>query len=191
MTLKHMYFLKYPAIALLLIGCSDFEVSNKDDQSFNENAEPGDYDTGYSEDDDADWEGEEPEVEDDFLALAPSQTDVYVFIANPGRSTVTRVNVFTQEVRTTEVGLDPSIVNVTPDYTTAAVFNNGSDSVSIVDAASLDVLEVEVRDNFNQMKMSPQGGWVGLPSPRNDLKIKLKIDETPIPNLREPTTSLL
>jgi DNA-binding beta-propeller fold protein YncE len=134
------------------------EISN-DASKFNETAP---NDTGDSESDDTDWDGNESEQEDDFLALSPSQTDVFVFIANPARSTVTRVNVFTQEVRTTEVGLDPSIVTVTPDYATAAVFNNGSDSVSIVEAATLDVLEVDVRDNFNQMSMSPQGGWVGL-----------------------------
>ena len=127
----------------------------------------GQYDIKGSEGDDEMDSEPGSEQENDFLALAPAQTDVYVFIANPARSTVTRVNVFTQEVRTTEVGLDPSVVHVSPDYSTAAVFNKGSDSVSIVDAASLDVMEVAVRDNFNQMELSPQGGWVGLYHDKN------------------------
>lgn len=152
-------------LSLLGFGCAEYSAS--------EYKEDGDYDpgldTGYnnSEGDDSDWEEPGSEQENDFLALAPAQTDVYVFIANPARSTVTRVNVFTQEVRTTEVGVDPSVVHVSPDYTTAAVFNKGSDSVSIVDAASLEVMDVSVRDNFNQMQMSPQGAWVGLYHDKN------------------------
>ena len=155
-------------LALIGSGCMSYDMAYEDNDRSGA-PDDGQYDTGYgSEGDDEDWT-EEPgsEQENDFLALAPAQTDVYVFIANPARSTVTRVNVFTQEVRTTEVGLDPSVVHVSPDYSTAAVFNKGSDSVSIVDAASLDVMEVAVRDNFNQMELSPQGGWVGLYHDKN------------------------
>lgn len=103
-----------------------------------------------------------PETEDDFLALPPSQTDVYVFIANPERNTVTRVDVFTLDVRTVEVGADPSLVLVTPEYDYAAVFNRGGDSVSIVESETLEVRTTQVRDNYNAMRMSPDGAWVGL-----------------------------
>ena len=104
----------------------------------------------------------EPEASDDAFLLPPAQTDVFVFIANPERDTVTRVNVLTNEVRTTQVGREPSTVLTTPDYRHAAVFNQGDDSVSIITSATLDVLTVPVRDNFNRMVMSPNGTWVGL-----------------------------
>lgn len=102
------------------------------------------------------------ETEEDSLLLPPAQTDVYVFVANPNRDTVTRVNVLTHEVRTTEVGREPSLVLTTPDYRHAAVFNQGEDSVSIIESESLSVNTVDVRDNFNAMVMSPEGMWVAL-----------------------------
>jgi len=154
--------LTFPALAALCLGgsfgCSDSSLMmerNDGDYSDSGSESEAPYDTGH-------MDGSDSEAEDDFLALEPAQTDVFVFIANPGRGTVTRVNVFTQEVRTTQVGNNPSTVTVAPDYSNAVVFNKGSDSVSIIDSLSLDVLEVGVRDNFNRMKMSPQGSWVGL-----------------------------
>jgi len=125
---------------------------------------------GYAGDDDDDYVYTNndtgvptaPETESDFLALPPAQTEKYVFVANPDRDTVTRVNVRTLEVLTTSVGRDPDIVLTTPDYRTAAVFNRGEDSVSVVDASTLEVTTVEVREDFNQMRMSPDGQWVAL-----------------------------
>lgn len=111
---------------------------------------------------DTDMDSAPPENEDDFLALPPSQTDVYVFVVNPERNTVTRVDVYTLDVKTVEVGADPRLVLVTPDYAHAAVFNRGGDSVSIVDSETLDVRTTRVRDNYNAMRMSPDGKWVGL-----------------------------
>ena len=102
------------------------------------------------------------ENEGDFLALKPSQTDVYVFVANPDRDTVTRVNVFTKEVRTAAVGSNPTAVLTTPDYATCVVFDQGDDAVTILDAPSLVAFDVKVRDNFNNMVMSPDGKWVAL-----------------------------
>jgi DNA-binding beta-propeller fold protein YncE len=48
-------------------------------------------------------------------------------------------------------------VLTTPDYTTAVVFNRGDDSVTVIDAATLDKNTVDVRDNFNDMVLSPDG----------------------------------
>jgi DNA-binding beta-propeller fold protein YncE len=104
----------------------------------------------------------QPEVEEELLALPPAQTDVYVFVANPERDTVTRVNVLTNEVKTRGVGAFPTVVATTPDYSTAVVFNQAGDSVTVIDALTLDAFEVPVRDNYNQMKLSPQGGWATL-----------------------------
>jgi DNA-binding beta-propeller fold protein YncE len=101
-------------------------------------------------------------VEEDLLALPPAQTDVFVFVANPERDTVTRVNVLTNEVKTRSVGAYPTVVATTPDYKTAVVFNQAGDSVTLIDALSLDAFEVPVRDNYNQLKLSPQGAWATL-----------------------------
>ena len=108
-------------------------------------------DTGY------DWGSE---TEDDFLRLVPAATDAYVFVANPTRDTVTRVSVSTLEVVTVEVGSNPAIVATTPDYRRAVTFNQDSDDVSIVQSADLSVQSVPVRENYNQMLLSPDGAWV-------------------------------
>lgn len=126
------------------------------------------YDTGYGNEA-SDAAPEEPsgefddgygsEDESDFLALRPATTNTYVFVANPDRNTVTRISVPSLEVLTTEVGVEPSIVETSSDYTRAVTFNKGSDSLSIIDAETMDVTDVEVRSNLNQMKMSPDGMW--------------------------------
>lgn len=114
------------------------------------------------DDDDGDYTTLPPEAEDDFLALPPAQTDVYVFVANPSRDSLTRINARTLEVRTTNVGQEPTIVLTTPDYRWAVSFNRLDSSVSIVEAATLHRADVPVRPNFNRMKMSPDGTWVVL-----------------------------
>lgn len=121
----------------------------------------GDYDGG-DDDDDTFTQPTPGEVEEDLLALPPAQTERYVFVANPDRDTVTRINVRTLEVDTTAVGDNPDIVLTTPDWSTAAVFNRGDASVTILDAASLDNVTVPVREDYNQMVMSPDGVWVCL-----------------------------
>jgi len=103
-----------------------------------------------------------PEEEDDFLSLKPAQTDLYVFVANPARGTVTRVNVLTRDVKTTEVGNNPSAVITTSDYTGAVVFNKDDDSISIVDAETLNVETVQVRDNLNALALSGDDLWAAL-----------------------------
>jgi DNA-binding beta-propeller fold protein YncE len=146
---------------LILSGCmADNALVGKsmDDSDAEFPAADGDADT----DSDADADDGDSETETDPFALAPAETDIYVFIANPDRDTVTRVNVYSLEVRTTPVGKHPSIVQTTPDYSTAVVFTDGDDSVSIIDAQTLAQTVVKVRANFNQMVMSPDGRWVAL-----------------------------
>lgn len=114
----------------------------------------GGADTGTSDD------GLGSEDENGFVALAPASTNVYVFIANPDRNTVTRVNAASLDVLTTEVGVNPQAVATAPDYQTAVTFNQGTDDVSIIDAETMAVSTVEVRENLNAMEMSPDGEWV-------------------------------
>ena len=106
---------------------------------------------------------EPPEApEDQFALRPPAQTDVYVFVANPLRNTVTRINVRTLRVDTTTVGTDPQIVLTTPDYDTAVVFNRGDETVTLIDAHTLDRRTVPVRSNMNDMVLSPDGAYAVL-----------------------------
>ncbi len=102
------------------------------------------------------------EPEDAFALRPPAQTDIYVFVANPERNTVTRVNVRTLAVDTTSVGFDPQIVLTTPDRRKAVVFNRGDASVTILDASTLDKQFVDVRANMNDMVVSPDGSYAVL-----------------------------
>ncbi|HMV65654.1 MAG TPA: YncE family protein [Myxococcota bacterium] len=102
------------------------------------------------------------ETEDDRRWLRPAESDVFVFVANPANDTVTRVNARTLEVRTAQVGRDPSAVAVTPGWSTAVVFNQGDATVSIVDAGTLAVQAVPVRPNLNRLELSPDGRWAAL-----------------------------
>jgi DNA-binding beta-propeller fold protein YncE len=144
----------------LAAGCaeSNLNFSNRDAD------DTGEYDPdagGDAEPDPGEGDDDESEREDDFLAMAPSETDVYVFVANPARNNVTRIDVFNLDVRTTPVGSDPRVVRVTPDFSTAVVFNRGDDTVSVIDADTLDTVHLRVRDNFNQLLLSPDGAWAG------------------------------
>ena len=115
--------------------------------------------------DDSDMESGEagdyaPEVEDDLLALKPATTPEYVFVANPDRNTVTRISVPGLAALTTEVGVNPIAIAVTPDNKTAISFNMNSNDLSIIDASTLEVQTVAVRAGRNDMVMSPNGEWV-------------------------------
>lgn len=153
------------SLTLAMIGCAESSLYKYN----SDEAESGDYadgawDTGYAgaDEDGAPEDTYEPETENDYNRLAPAATNVYVFVANPSRNTVTRVTVPSLEVITTEVGVDPEAVLTTEDYSIAVTFNAGSDSVSIIEAETLNVTEVEVRPNLNTLKMSPDGHWAAL-----------------------------
>ncbi len=98
-----------------------------------------------------------PEQEEDELLLSPAQTDIHVFVANPDRNTVSRVNVFTLEVATTATGADPRLVLTTADFTKAVVLNRGDDSMTVLDAETLVSSTIPVREGFNDMVLSPDG----------------------------------
>ena len=140
-------------------GCSDFDLAMSDEAGYwDSGAAAMDY--GSEEPDGGDDGDYGSEDEGDFLALAPATTDAYVFVANPSRDTVTRIAVPQLSVITAEVGANPQVVATTDDYATAVTFNQGSDDVSIIDATSLEVSTVDVRDDFNNLVMSPDGRWV-------------------------------
>lgn len=143
-----------------LLGCAESAL-----QKDASDEAGGAWDTGGdgapSGDDGADDDDTAPsEEESDYLRLAPAATDAYVFVANPTRDTVTRIAVPSLEVLTAKVGETPSVVDTTADYRRAVTLNEGSDTVSIIDAETLEVTEVEIRDNFNSLSLSGDGAWV-------------------------------
>ena len=143
---------------LCIIGCDEKSYAYDTggwDSTEESNAAP----QGDDSDADAD-DGLGSEEETTLLGLRPATTAEYVFVANAERDTITRIAVPGLDVITTPVGVRPSLVITSPDYTRAVTFNEGSDSVSIIDAATLAVSEVEVRDNLNQMVMSSDGRWI-------------------------------
>lgn len=159
MTSKTLIFGLIP----LMVACGEASMSFKAEA---DEAGYGYYgDTGYNTaepNDDADGEFDDglgSEDESDFLALRPATTNTYVFVANPDRNTVTRINVETLEVFTVEVGVEPSIVETSRDYSRAVTFNKGSDSVSVIVSDTLEVSDIAIRKNLNQMKMSADGDW--------------------------------
>jgi DNA-binding beta-propeller fold protein YncE len=146
-------------------------ISCASDNSFNsgDSASTGGYGWADSDSDteaDADTEGGTDnddglgsEVEDDFLKLEPATISGYVFVANATRNTLTRIAVPSLDVLTTDVGVDPASVQTTPDQTVAVVFNQGSDSLSLVDTETLEGVEVDIRKNLNALVISPDGRW--------------------------------
>ena len=140
----------------LLGACSDSylaaEAGGADEDWGDDDMAAGDDD--YAGDDD---EGGPPEQEDDFISVPPSPGDVFVFVVNPSRDSVTKVDVVTRQITTIEVGDEPSQVVVTADYSRAVVFNDGEDSVSVVDPDTDEVQTVSVREDFNYLALSPTG----------------------------------
>ncbi len=163
---RHHPILARPAAAVavlfLLHGCPAGDSmglgGNYDDDDYAPE-DDGDY---YGDDDD-DAAGDDdddtgpPEEEDDFVSVAPSAADVFVFIANPNRDSVSKVHVLSRQITTMEVGDEPSQVAVTDDYARAVVFNDGDDSVSVIDVDTDEVSTVAVREDFNFLTLSPSG----------------------------------
>ncbi len=141
---------------LALVGCSATGLSYA---PRGESSDTGGMGTEPPSDADGDDTDTPPEEEDDFLRLAPAATDAYVFIANPGRGTVTRVSVPSLAALTAEVGTTPSVVATAADYTHAVTLNEGSDDVSLIDAATMSVRNVAVRPNLNRLALSDDGKW--------------------------------
>lgn len=147
------------ALVPSLSSCKEYSLVFDDGADRDDDA-GGATDTGSDPNPDDDDGASEDET--DRLALPPAATDVYVFVANPDRDTVTRVNVLTLEVRTAEVGDHPTKVLTSADYRTAVAFNRDEDSVTILDTGTLVGTTVSVRDDLNDMVMSPDGRWVAI-----------------------------
>ena len=154
-----------------LIACNESSYVHRDSGSYGPTAESQDAaeDLDYNEDTGMNAGGAEEPDNDDGLGsetenaaplLLPATTNQFVFVANPDRNTVTRIDVESLQVLTAEVGVHPILVETSADFSTAITFNDGSDSISIIDAQTMDVTDISIRANLNQMKMSPDGKWI-------------------------------
>ncbi len=150
--------------ALAATGCAESALSvarsgggYDDDDDYADEA-PSDDDDGDGAADDDDEPP--PEEEDDFLASEPRGTDVWVFVANPTRDTVSKIHAVTREVQTIDVGDEPDQVVVSSDYQRAVTFNAGDDSVSVIEVSTNEVVDLDVREDFNFITMDPSGRWV-------------------------------
>jgi DNA-binding beta-propeller fold protein YncE len=157
------------SVAVLLLvfdglGAMSCAISASDTNYYADTADRGAYEADADTDADSDADADTgddwaPEDEDDFLLLEPAVTDAYVFVANPERNTVTRIEVPSLEVITVGVGENPTSMQTTIDYTKAVTFNAGSNTLSVIDAETLDVTDVGVRPNLNTLALSPDGVW--------------------------------
>jgi DNA-binding beta-propeller fold protein YncE len=151
---------------LLLAGCADNTLMSRSPGA-DASEYAGDDDDRADGDDDAapgandEADGEAPdENEQDTFTTRPRSTDVFVFIANPSRDTVSKINAATRTIETIDVGDEPVQVVVSGDYQRAVAFNRGDDSVSIIDVNTNNVAELRVREDMNWIEMSPDGRWV-------------------------------
>ena len=155
MRMNHLFILA----PLALSGCADYALQTAEDGYRGDSGWAGSADSASSENDPNDDTDLGSETEADFLKLAPSATQAYVFVVNSARNTVSRISVPELDVLTTEVGIDPTVAVTTQDYSRAVVFNAGSDEVSLIDAETMEVTHVEVRSNYNNMVLSGDGTW--------------------------------
>lgn len=153
------------SLFLLLFGpgCADYSLDagmslteSRNDTGYDQGAADADADTDTDADTDDDLP---PEEEDDYLRMAPAATDKYVFVANPGRDTITRIAVSDLSVKTVDVGHIPSTVFTTGDFAQAVTLNEGDDSVTIVASETMEVLDLPIRDNMNSLSLSGNGEW--------------------------------
>lgn len=112
---------------------------------------------GAEDDDDGGYQP--PETEENPLLYRPAVTDSYLFVVNPARDTVSRVNVESLAVDTVAVGNEPTTIETTLDGKRAITLNEGDDSASIVDASTLAVTTVPLRDGMNRLSLSETGRW--------------------------------
>lgn len=151
---------------VVLAGCSDSAVRAYGDDDGADYESPGEYAGDDDDDGDGaagDTDDSEPppdEEEEDSFLTQPRGTDEYVLIANPLRDTVSKIHAFTRSIETIEVGDEPVRVLVSPDYQRGVSFNQGDDSVSVIQLGTNSVTNIGVREDMNWMEMSPDGRWV-------------------------------
>lgn len=101
-----------------------------------------------------------PEQEDAFYRTAPAASDRYVFVVNPDRDTLSKINATTRAVYTLPVGLHPTQVSVgSLNPNRAVVLNEADASLSIVDVTTDAVSTIGIHPDTNYLALSPDGQY--------------------------------
>lgn len=98
--------------------------------------------------------------EEDFRFQPPAASRSFVYVANTDLNAVARIDSLTLEVRTIEVGLEPTLVRTSPAGDQALVLNEGSSDVSIISGGAEDpVLTIDVTIGANSLVLDPDGDY--------------------------------
>ena len=143
----------------LLAGCGGASMGDASEAT--QVPYPEDPSSGGDDDDGDDGEPTlPPETGDAYYRAAPAATDLFVFVVNPDRDTVSKINATTRAVYTLPVGIHPTQVLVgAANPNKALVLNEGSASLSIVDARTDAVQEVSIHKDTNFMGVSADGQY--------------------------------
>ena len=103
----------------------------------------------------------EPEPEERFNLQRPQPSRNYVFVANTDLDTVARIDGDTLEIKSIEVGDEPTVVRTWQGNNVAAVLNEGSSDVSILHSQGeqVEVVTLPMREGFNQLVIAPGGEY--------------------------------
>jgi hypothetical protein len=144
------------ALSAGLSGCADSALSAGDLESGDDDSYPGVEPTPSP--DDGGYPTPPPETGDAFYRAAPASSDRYVFVVNPDRDTLSKINASTRAVYTLPVGVHPTQVLVgAKDPGKAVVLNEGSAELSIVDTATDAIQTVPIHKDTNFMRLSDDG----------------------------------
>lgn len=119
-----------------------------------------DTDTDTDADSDTDYDdGYDAEEELAYIKLEPVVVGGHVFVANPDRSSLTRISIADLAVVTEDIGPEPAIMVGAEAQGRVVILDTVEDAIQLITADSLEVQSVAVRPNLNQMTLSPDGRW--------------------------------
>lgn len=140
-----------PLMLSLGCGASDAGVSSDDD--YEGASTPTPY-PGAPDDGSGEGDGLPEEEQDSYFRAPPAATNTYVFVVNPDRDTVSKVNATTQAVYTLPVGVNPTqVLTGENEISVAAVLNNVSHTISLIDVESDEVRSVPIHPDTNYMAL--------------------------------------
>ncbi|MFM7202703.1 MAG: YncE family protein [Myxococcota bacterium] len=160
---------RYPGAATLsllalsvLWGCN---ASDEPAADYGPTATPATYDPPEEDDSDLDGGSEEPnlppEQEDAFFRAMPAASDRYVFVVNPERDTLSKINATTRAVYTLPVGLHPTqVLTGALNPNLAVVLNEGDATLSLLDVSSDTLDTLPIHPDTNYMALSADGKYV-------------------------------
>ena len=142
-------------------GSSAGDDDDGGDDSWDDDDDSSGDDDFTDDDDNATPTPPPPDPEPDFdPGTRPRICDGAVFVMNSDYDFVSRIHADTLEVDTIEVGDDPITMRATDSCSALITLNSGDDSVSIVSADDLSVVDLPVRPGMNELAMAPGSEYV-------------------------------